>query len=193
MNFLQRVLCLVFLISMSGCATNSFSKTQLHIENTSLKETKLYIYSFLDVREEILGTKMLDELDRQLLTALKDAGVTVDLLRYKDSEAGAYFASTISAVPNPVRETVTRNWNNERKTGAQYRLTVEPFSVVRSGSWRHYEIRWSVMNATTGELIWSSQSSGKHINAVHHDEDPELRAKTIVDGVIQEMRASKLI
>jgi len=193
MNRLKGVLAAACLALLPACATNEFLQTKTHVEGLSLKNTKLYIYSFLDVRTGELGPNLLDEFDRQLTQQLAKSGITAKVLRFRDSEPGKQYSFTSTGMQIPVRDTIVQNLANERAMATDYRMVIFPSQLTVAGAWRHYDVRWDVMDARNGKVVWSTQSKGKHMNAWKADEEPEARAKTIVDGIVAEMQKSNLL
>ncbi len=192
-NISRRALLIGAVIAMAGCATNQFSGTRNVSPGASLSGARLQIYSFLDIRDVEFGPNMLAEVDRQLATALESASVTVQNLRFKSSDPGKYFSSTNSGMRIPVRETIESNLAAETSFSATHRLIVFPSKMTLSGLWKFYDVTWELYESKSGKLVWATTSHGKHMNAWKNDEDPEVRAKTIVDGILNEFRSSKLL
>ncbi|NHZ34027.1 hypothetical protein [Massilia rubra] len=194
MKMLHRLFCVVFALALSACASTEVPKAELAVPGFVLSGSSVYIYSFLDVRDSTFGQKLLAEFDAQFAAALKGAAVTSTVLRFRDSEHGGYFAPASGNVANQVMQTVTMNLANERKSGALQRLTIEPANVIITQGVRHnYDIKWSLSDASTGSLIWSTTTTGTHLNWGAIDENPRERAKSIVDEIIRQMQVSKLI
>ncbi len=190
---IRRGLLIAGALAASGCASNQFSGTRTVAAGSTLANARLQVYSFLDLRDVEFGPNMLGEVDRQLADALAQSSVAVQILRFKNSEPGKYFSSTNSGVRVPVRETIESNSAAERSFAATHRLIIFPSKMTLSGAWKFYDVRWELLEAGTGKLLWTTTSQGKHLNAWKNDEDPQARAKTIVDGVIAELRSSKLL
>jgi hypothetical protein len=93
----------------------------------------------------------------------------------------------------PVRETIVGNKTAEESMASEYRLVIFPSKLTLAGSWKIYDIRWDLMDIKNGKIVWTTTSQGRHMNAWKGDEDPASRAKTIVDGIVAEMRKSSLI
>lgn len=176
-----------------GCASNQFKTVAPAAEGLSLRNTKVYAYSFLDLRDAELGPSMLTAIDRQLTQALAKSGVTLAVLRFKDSEVGHTFSATNGGMAVPVRQTIESSAKEEQALGADYRLIVFPSKMTLSGAWKFYDIRWELIDIKTGKRVWSSISQGKHLTMWKNDEDPESRAKTIVVGAVEEMKKGGLI
>jgi len=117
---------------------------------------------YLDVRTGELGPNLLNEFDRQLTQQLAKSGITAKVLRFRDSEPGKQYSFTSTGMQIPEITT-------------DYRLVIFPSQLTVAGAWRHYDVRWDLMDARNGKLVWSTQS------------------KTIVDGIIAEMQKSSLL
>lgn len=189
----RRALVATFAAVLAGCATNEFRTITPTTNGLSIRGAKVYAYSFLDLRDAELGSSMLAQVDAQLTQSLADANVSVKVLRFKDSEPGRSFATTSGGMSVPVRQTVESNLPEEKAQGTDYRLIVFPSKITISGAWKFYDIRWDLIDAKTGRAVWSSASQGKHLTMWNNDEDPEKRAKVIVDGVVSEFKKSGLI
>jgi hypothetical protein len=188
-----RLFVLLCALALTACATNKFTKTQSLVNGVSLANSRIFVYSFLDIRDAEFGPNMLIEFDKQFIRDLKKSAVTAKVLRFKDSEAGKYFSFTNGGVSIPIRETLEKNADKERELNADYRLIIFPSKMTLSGAWKFYDIKWELISVKTGERVWATTSQGKHLNAWKNDEEPVARAKTIVDGIVTEMRSSKLL
>jgi hypothetical protein len=162
-------------------------------EGTSLKGAKLFSYSFLDVRDTEFGPSMLSEIDKQLAAELGKSNIVMKTLRFKDSEPAKFFVSTNAGMTVPVKQVLDSNAPEEVKFGADYRLVIFPSKMTLSGAWKFYDIRWDVFDVKTGKRVWGSISQGKHLTMWKADEDPQGRAKTIIDAVVGEMRKGGVI
>lgn len=193
MGSIRSILFAAFFFILTGCATNEFAPSKTYAEGLSLKDSRLYIYSFLDIRDVEFGPTMLAEFDKQFTQELQTAGTSAKVLRFKSSGPGRYFSFTNSGVQIPVRDVITQNANDEKAMGAQYRLIIFPSKMTLSGAWKFYDVRWEIVDIRTDKVVWATTSRGKHLNAWRNDEDPGPRAKTIVNGIVEEMRKSKLL
>lgn len=189
----RRALLGAIALLASGCASNQFVATQKPADGVSLKNAKLQVYSFLDLRDTELGPNLLSEFERQFTEQLARTPVEVRVLRFKNSATGKYFATTAGGMSVPVKDTIDGHANEEREFGASYRLIIFPSRLRLAGAWRFYDIQWELVDATTNRRVWGTTSQGKHMNAWSNDEDPKGRAKTIVDGIVAEMKNSQII
>ena len=194
MSIKSRRALLVGLVSLlSACATNQFSSTAPVVDGVALKNSRLFVYSFLDLRDAEFGPGMLAEFDAQLIRELAKAMVTAKVLRFKNSEVGQYYATTNGGMSIPIGQTIGGNVREEQSLGADYRLIIFPSKMTLSGAWKFYDVRWDLIDIKTGKRIWTTTSQGKHLNMWRNDEDPQARAKTIVDGIVAEFQKSKLL
>jgi hypothetical protein len=193
MTRVAHVLIATFILVLAACATNEFSQTRSLVNGLSLKNSKIIAYSFLDVRDAEFGPSMLNEFDRQLADELLKSGITLSILRFKDSALGQQYSFTNSGMQIPVRDTIVANLANERSMGADYRLIIFPSQMTLRGAWKFYDVRWDLLDVRTGKRVWSTTSRGRHLTAWKSDELPEARAKTMVDGIVEELRKSNLL
>jgi hypothetical protein len=194
MKYLSRRLFIAATASaMAGCATNSFTSVSPAPAGLSLRNTKVYAYSFLDLRDPEFGPSMLDELDRQLTAAFEASAVTLKVLRFRDSEIGRSYALTNGGMAVPIRQTIESNAYREKALGNDYRIVIFPRRIAPAGAWKNYEIRWDLIDVRTDRVVWSSISEGRHLTLWKADEEPHERAKVIVDSVIKEMKKGELI
>lgn len=177
-------------IAATGCTTQPFSKTYLAQPGTHLGRKRVQIYSFLDIRERELGPQLLVEIDQQLAKAFQAASVTTQNLRFKDSDPGKYISSTNMGMQIPVREAVQNHLPFEFGFSAGYRLVIFPSQVIVADAWKYYDIKWDLYDAKTGKLVWRTTS---HNDGPNDDENPQARAQALVDGVMNELRASQLL
>ena len=187
----------LFLLALPGllgaCASNQFMAASPVPNGMTLAKSRIYVYSFMDVRDSEFGPTMLAEIDSQLVAELAKASVTARVLRFKDSEAGKYYSTTNSGMSVPTGQTIVGNLANEKSLAANYRLVIFPSDMRIVGAWKYYQVRWELFDVTTNKQVWLATSQGKHLTFVKNDEDPQARAKTIVDGFIGELRKYRLL
>lgn len=178
---------------LSACASNSFKYANPAPAGVSLKNSKVYAYSFLDIRDSDLGADMVKEIGTQLVLAMKKEGVTLEFLPFKESVVGHAFSSSGGSMTIPLRQTIANNRQKETAFAPQYRLVIFPSQMRVSGAWKFYDIRWDLSRASDGELLWQNTSQGKHMTLWTNDESPESRAKEYVETIIEGFRSSGLI
>ncbi len=172
--------------------------------NISLTSASVYVYDFLDRREDVYSSKVLDEFERQLLAWLGAKAKAVTLLRSnqtpfmlatKAGQADDWSASinvdqTTQRVP--VMDAIASNAAVEDSFGADHQLIVFPTSFSSTGAWRSYIIRWEVIRKSDRKT-WQYMYSGRHMVMWSDNERSESRAKKFVDGVNQAMETDGLL
>jgi hypothetical protein len=138
---------------LAACATNQFSETRTVTSGENLKNTQIYIYSFLDARENEFGQNLLSEFDEQFIGELEKSNVKGKILRFKDSDVGRYYSMTNTGMQIPVGQVVASNLSNEREFDTKYRLVIFPSKMTISGAWRFYDVQWDLIESQTGKRI----------------------------------------
>lgn len=176
-----------------GCASNQVVSSNPITPGTSIKNSKIYIYSLLDLRVAEFGTTMLTEFDKQLAMEFAKSNATSKVLRFRESDTGKYFTTTNSGMMIPIRQMLVSNMLDEKQFGADYRLIIFPSTMTLAGAWKYYDIRWEILDAKTNQRVWESTTKGKHLTLWKTDEDPQERARTLLEPVFQEMRKSGVL
>ena len=65
-------------------------------------------------------------------------------------------------------------------------MVIFPSQVIVADAWKYYDIKWDLYDAKTGKLVWRTTS---HNDGPNDDENPQA----LVDGVMNELRASQLL
>jgi hypothetical protein len=190
---LIRIAMLALLGCLSACATNNFSTTKSDVAGVSIKDTRVYVYSFLDIRANDFGPSLVNEVDTQLISSLAASGVTSKVLQFKQSAVGQGYSLTGGGMTIPIGPTIKANLEDERAFNAKYRLVIFPSAMRLQGAWKMYEVRWDLFDAQTHALVWSGTSNGKHMSMYSNNENPKERAKTIVDSAMAAFAQSKLL
>lgn len=188
---------------LGGCA-NAPRFNTVNAANASIQLTSVYVYSFLDVRESLIGKNMLHELETQLGERFERNGVKAEQLWFSRSplrreislneepaRSSSIYASS-STIRVPVAETIRSNAAAEVAFAPRYRLTVFPAQSRTTGGGAGYKIYWDLFDVTTNKLVWRSDSDVYNMNMWKADEMPKERAKAIVDGIFQEFAKSGL-
>ncbi|GAA0643901.1 hypothetical protein [Brevundimonas lenta] len=191
MKLIGLIASALFALALSACATNEFSDTRTTPGFQSVRGSPIYIYSFLDVREQYFGPTMLTTFDRMLQDQLAAKGVKSELLRFKESEPAMEFILSDATARLPVGDVVASNKSAESALNARYRLVIFPVAFTQATT-QTYQINWMLIDVDTGRTVWRTTSSGVRTIWASHDEDAENRAKLIVDGIIAEMSGSGL-
>ncbi|HET6231099.1 MAG TPA: hypothetical protein VFE05_13580 [Longimicrobiaceae bacterium] len=181
-------------LAAGGCAmAPKFVGTTSLAGSPPVSVPSVYVYSFLDLRAADLGPRMIGGVEQQLASALRSHGVESEQHRFSEDPISAEFARVHGTERIPVREVIARNAADEGRFAAPYRLIIFPMQTTQSGSWYYYDFRWTLQDAKTQRVVWSTTSRGRHLNWMRSDENSTKRAQVIVDGVIGEMVSSGLL
>lgn len=166
-----------------------------------LRGSVVYVYSFLDIRDEWFGPRMMQQLDDQIISGFKSETIRSNLLNFKDSPIGQSFSQATSTCRGglwgcrtssseiiPVRDVIVGNASDEAKSGAAYRMVVFPASFTRSGAWQYYTIRFSLYDVKTGSRLWSFNYNGRHLSLWRADEDSAGRVSKMMTEVLADLK-----
>ena len=184
---------------LAACAT----KPSVQVSNASqsdLRLEKLYIYSFLDVRQNALGNNYLTMFEMLLAEELAKRNVNSKQLWFNRSQTARHtamvdtvtFASPYqrnSTTQVPVKRTIAENQAEESSFGARYRMTLFPKNIANNT----YAIHIDIEDAITGKLVWYATMNGHNFNWVIADEVPEQRARLSVESIIEALDGSHLL
>lgn len=159
----------------------------------SLRGQSVMIYNFLDVREGEYTKKVIGEIERQLAAALNANGVTTQLVRFNETAVGMTFANSLGGATIPVAEVFRESQPKEAAAGIRYRLVAFPADYLVAGAWRHYVVRWLVVDAATNRAVFRSEYRGRHMVMFKNNEGAENRAKKIVDHVTTALKANAML
>ncbi|WP_447726492.1 hypothetical protein [Sphingomonas koreensis] len=170
------------------------------VEKDKLRGNFVYIYSFLDVREDGYTTKVIDQFDADLIARLGTVSASGKILRFKQSKlnrteeffaGGSLDGSESRAIP--VMQTIASNLQNEIAANARYRLIIFPSNYIVSGAWRHYEIRFVLMDTITNSRVMNYDYSGRHMVLFSSSENAAARSKKIIDALFAQLTAEGLL
>lgn len=184
---------------LAACAT----KPSIQVSNASQSDfvlDKVYIYSFLDVRQNNLGNNYLAMFEPLLAEELAKRNVNSKQLWFNRSQTARHTAmmDTVtfaglnhrnSTTQVPVKRTITENLADESSFGARYRMTLFPKSISNNA----YAIHIDIEDATTGKLVWYATMNGRNFNWVIADEVPEQRARLSVQSIVEALDGSHLL
>ena len=163
----------------------------------SIRDTPIYVYSFLDVREAEFSRKVIDAVNAGLLERLKAINSTGTLLEYRKTPRGEFIADKSalgrSSTAIPVREVVADNVEAEIMASTRLRMIIFPKSFEASGSWRFYTIRWMLFVAGNSQPFWDFSYRGEHVTFWSEKGNTEARAKKILDAAFKDLEAKGLI
>lgn len=192
---------LLALTVLVGCSTiPRFSDSELN--ESTVKLDNLYIYSFLDVKDQEYGPEFLKLARAELDTALTAAKVRHVQAWSRDPElTGAALVTTRKYIPLqgnqqstyvPVNEVVAANRFQEREFGTQYRLLVFPSQTDFTGMGFQYRIEWELIDLRTQRRAWTATSFLETV-AVTSNENAQARAQGFVSGLIAEWRRLQIL
>ncbi len=204
---ITRLAMLSLVLILSGCASKpTFTAHSFYTGERLVRS--IYIYSFLDLREQEVGSKFLREFKRELAAQLDGVGVKNRQLWFNDSPARAEFSkvdapmgttfsgqdSTTRTVIKdvPIGQVVQLNSEEERTFNATHRLIVFPENTTVGGV-TGYQLRWDIIDARTGKLEWTTRSTTQNGNWWSNDEAPVERARVLVEGLISELRKNSVL
>ena len=163
----------------------------------SLQGATLYVYNFLDVRAQMFGPRMLDQVSRQLAMRLTENGVRSAAIMFKDSPVALGYSQTMTYGQSfdriPIAETIVANHQRETEIGAQYRLIIIPANFSQEGAWQTYDIRWLLMDIPSNSLVWSFLTHNRRMTLWRSDENAERRGRALIDEVMADLRAQSIL
>ena len=189
---MYKVVLLFLIVFLQGCASNSFVQTKTYQNGISLKDQSIYVYSFLDIRDNQFGSNMLKMLDEYIISDFQSENADVKVVRFLDSKI-AKLHSVTNDTELPIDGFILENLENEQNFSANYRLIIIPSKMRLQGAWKHYDITWQLQNVKTNMIAWKAISEGSHLTTFYPDENPDERAKKIIDSLFIQLKKDKLI
>jgi hypothetical protein len=181
-----RLTILMTVLAFQGCAPTSrapwFAVTKLPSEPVTM--SRLYIYSFLDLRTDYMGRRMVNDISRQLVTRLANHGIATELHSFANDPLAANFARVQGSEEIPVGQVIIGNAAREKRFAPDHRLIVFPVYTKVLPNRRAYFIRWTITNARTGQEVWSATSRSRN--------GENAAAQVVVDSLISQMTAAGL-
>jgi hypothetical protein len=193
MNHIRRTLTFGSVVALAGCATSTHVDDKTASSTARLRGQRVYIYSFLDLRQQALGPKLVAAVHEQLVSRFTAAGAVTKLTEFRGTEVGQSFASTNQAAAVPVKATVDQNLGREKEFNPRYRFFVFPRSVSVQGTGNFFVVDWRMVDVTDDKEVWYMESRGSHMKMFLGDEFPTDRAKELVDGLFKEFGAKGLL
>lgn len=196
---LRKFWFLILILCLSGCATTSFRKPPSPYSGANAFE-KVYVYSFVDIREKEIGANFMVELERTFGDALTKHGVTIEQLWFmKSPYASEYSLQQTSTgfqkgtTRVPVVEVITANQKAESAFGPSHRMIIFPASFTAIDGGPAYDFRWDIYDVKSGNLDWTATSTTSVTNWAKADENPVERAQMMVKGIIDEMKKAGVL
>jgi len=157
--------------------------------------TRLYVYSFLEVRKVPLGASLLQHAEPILQQELEAVGIPVQQLWYRDVPVRSIATALRPAGFVPVARTIEDNRAAETAFGPSHRLVVVPTATtfVGTAAGTSVEIRWDLVDAKTGKRIWASQSEVVNTKLFSREDNADERARMLVRGFVEQLRNAGII
>lgn len=187
------ILVFIIVFLTSSCASPPEFKTGIQSRATS-PINNIYMYSFLDLRVDIIGRNTLNLFEKYISHEFKTRGIPTELLSFNTANMGdSALLEDGNGVEVPIGKVIKKNIGNEIAFSTDYRLIIFP-SYVRTGTGIvSYQIRWDLVKAKTGERIWSANSWTSNTIWMSNDEVPERRAKVLIDGLFSQLEREGLV
>ena len=190
---------LILVLGLSGCATTSFRKPPPPYSGANAFQ-KVYVYSFVDIREKEIGPNFMLELERQFGDALTENGVANEQLWFMKSPSAAEYSLQQTSTGFrqgttrvPVIEVIAANQKAESAFGPSHRMIIFPASVTTMDGGPSYDFRWDIIDVKSGHMDWTATSSTSVTNWAKVDEDPVGRARLMVKGIVDEMKKAGVL
>lgn len=163
----------------------------------SIRDSSIYVYSFLDFREAEFTRKVLDTLNADLEERLKGLNTSSHLLEFRKTPQGEYLSDSIgvghSTTAVPVPAVIAGNASDEAASGAKLRLVIFPSRYDLAGAWRFYDIRWLLFVVGNKRPFLDYTYRGKHLVMWSNSENADARSKKILDALFDELKAKGLL
>jgi len=179
----------LMVLILSGCAAKPDFDTLVKF-NKQIELENLYVYSFIDFREKIIGSSVISDMKKQFDLQFEQRGVEINQLWYKESImlTNTSVSEKSGETNLPVGQIIKANLINEQKVNAKYRLVAFPSYVSHGNSNVGYQIKWTLSDVNTNEIIWVASSWTNNMNWLSSNEMSEARAKVFVQGLIKQLQ-----
>jgi len=184
---------------LTACAHAPRIQTTLRTADTaSIRLDRVYVYSFLDVRDHELGQDFISQFDRQLREALQRDGVTSEVLWFKESPVAATYSLAPTGTRNsstthiPIAEVIAANRKAESMFHPTHLLIVFPAQIM-TGNGISLTVRWDLVDKRLGKVVWQAKSTGYHIVFSNRNEMAEERARLLVGAFDKELHQDGLV
>lgn len=167
----------------------------------NISQAKVYIYNFLDIREDYYQKKVLDEFEKQLTAWLTPRVQALTIIRSNrtpyvvkrdDSDWQADLSAERSVDRVPVARILASNEKAEEEFGADHQLIIFPSSFTLSGVWRFYTIRFVVIRKSD-KKAWQYLYDGSHMVMLRESERSKSRAEKVLVKLDAAMLSGGLI
>jgi hypothetical protein len=177
---MARLFILMILMGTQGCGYSlEFMTTP---PRQSIKLSRVYVYSFLDVRAPDLGRGMMRQIRHELALGLENRGVANEQHWFREDPLADDFAGWRSTTTIPVRQVIERNAEAEHRFGAEYRLIAKPVDTQIAGTTSNYIFTWVLEDTRTNEVVWATTAIAEHRDVIGIlDEELDGRGRKLVD------------
>jgi hypothetical protein len=187
------IFVLAITTALTGCASFKVTPSPPNTSGDSIKDTRIQLYSFLDVREDVLGITFVAEVNKQLAGALQGELVTTQLATFKDSPAARYFTVSNKDLSVPMVDVIAANLNNEKTFSATHRMILFPKSTLVKDGGPDFVLQVDIYEVKTLKLIWRNTVNVHQYNSIYYDMNSEGRARTLVTEVMKSFKSAKIL
>jgi hypothetical protein len=201
MRYALSAFALIVAALAGGCTTTNNVSSTLTPSASSGDAVRIgsrvYVYSFIDVRVAELGPAFMQAFERMLAQQLLESGVESQQLWYGQAPVRSLLereGASSGSTKLPVSEVVTANREKETKYGSRYRLVVIPSEISPAGTSVLVRTRWDLYDPKTNRSIWTGRADtiqtfwGANVN-----EGAEERAQKLVTAMVAEMKRVGLL
>jgi hypothetical protein len=202
----------VMWVALASCQQlGTYQNTRAFAPAPSLSGSRVYVYSFLDLNRDVIGYKLLRDLDPRLISGFSAASLEAKLampsygaLEQIKTEARPVSSSSFStaySTPIPVDAILSAHAEKEKAFGANYRLLILPSETTTYGTTDGitrvgleggaYVVRWYLVDTASNRIVWQTEYSEN--NSGHKNDRFEERAQNWVDGALEQMRLHRLL
>jgi hypothetical protein len=192
-TFLYRFALILTLVISSGCATSSFESKPTISTLSSLKGSRLYVYSFLDSSGQLFGPKFNAKLEEKMQAGLKAHTIESSTLLFGKTEVGIRYSRELTTRVVPVQQTIDANLPQEKEFAATHRVIIFPKQAQGSGGGGYSHVSWEIIDISTGKRVWETTSSVQFINMWKSDESPDERAGVVVNTFLKALKSDGLL
>jgi hypothetical protein len=191
MSTLSRLAAAAAALLLAGCLdSHTFEESLTPPAGSSIRNSKVMVYSFLDFRESSFGSDTLAAFEKQIPQRFAEVGVTARVADFRGLPAGKYFSVSNTDSQLPIERLLESGQPLENELGAQYRLLILP-SYTEFPSAR-FRITWAIFSARGGRRLWSGQSNLHTDYIWSTDSSPDSHAKYLLDPLMAELKLKAL-
>ncbi len=131
---------------------------------TKLPGSFVYVYSFLDLRGDVLGDDLMSDMQDTLGASLRAAGIDNKVLPSKRNPEMGFTEDYEGNKNVGVAAAIKANAADEAATKARFRLIAFPANVTEMEypAMQVFDIEWKLVDIRTDREIWSLTTHDKH-------------------------------